>query len=83
MPWKETEVMKLREEFVLKALGNVMSFADLCAEYAVSRKTGYKWMERLNKAVLELCITNREDPRVVLMRLMSLLFANCSGLKNP
>jgi len=52
MPWKETEVMKLREEFVLKALGNVMSFTDLCSEYAVSRKTGYKWLERFRQGGL-------------------------------
>jgi putative transposase len=52
MPWKEIEVVKLREEFVLKALGNVMSFTDLCTEYAVSRKTGYKWIERFKQGGL-------------------------------
>jgi transposase InsO family protein len=46
MPWKEIEVVRLREEFVLKALGNSMSFTDLCSEYSISRKTGYKWLER-------------------------------------
>jgi len=52
MPWKETEVMRLREEFVLKALGDVMSFTDLCNEYNVSRKTGYKWLERFRQGGL-------------------------------
>ena len=52
MPWKEIEVVRLREEFVLKALGNVMSFTDLCAEYGVSRKTGYKWIARFKQGGL-------------------------------
>jgi len=46
MPWKETDVMRLREEFVLRTLSGGESFTDLCAEYGISRKTGYKWKER-------------------------------------
>lgn len=38
--------MKLREEFVLRALGKVQPFAEVCREFQVSRKTGYKWLER-------------------------------------
>jgi putative transposase len=46
MPWKETDVVNLRTEFVLKALGGKVSFEELCREYGISRKTGYKWKER-------------------------------------
>jgi transposase InsO family protein len=49
MPWKEKEVVTLREEFVLKALGGSMSFSDLCKEYNISRKTGYKWLGRFRE----------------------------------
>jgi putative transposase len=46
MPWKETEVVNLRSEFVLQVLGGKVPFEELCREYGISRKTGYKWKER-------------------------------------
>ena len=46
MPWKETTVVSIREEFVLKALEPRTNLAELCREFGVSRKTGYKWLER-------------------------------------
>ena len=45
VPW-ETQIVKLREEFVLRALEQDANVAALCREFAVSRKTGYKWLER-------------------------------------
>jgi len=41
--------MKLREEFVLKALEPNANVAELCREYRISRKTGYKWLDRFRK----------------------------------
>ena len=38
--------MEQRTEFALKAMGTV-NFAELCREYGISTKTGYKWKERL------------------------------------
>jgi transposase InsO family protein len=46
MPWTETDVMDQRTEFVLRVLRNVERFGDVCKEYGISRKTGYKWKER-------------------------------------
>lgn len=46
MPWMETDVVDQRTEFVLRALRQVEPFGDLCREFGVSRKTGYKWKER-------------------------------------
>jgi putative transposase len=45
MPWKKSDPMDQRIEFCLKALrsGN---FRELCREYGISAKTGYKWRER-------------------------------------
>ncbi len=55
MPWRERSVMDQREEFVLRALSEEMSFTQLCDEYGISRKTGYKWKERfLNQGKPEL-----------------------------
>ena len=46
MPWKETNVMNLRMLFVSEARLALMPFSDLCRKFAISRKTGYKWLDR-------------------------------------
>ena len=46
MPWKDRTIVSIREEFVLKALEPRTNLAALCREFGVSRKTGYKWVER-------------------------------------
>jgi transposase InsO family protein len=45
MPWKKVEPMNQKKEFVLKAL-RTNNFRQLCEEYEISAKTGYKWRER-------------------------------------
>lgn len=46
MPWKDLKAMDLRREFALKAL-HASNFRELCQEYGISPKTGYKWRDRL------------------------------------
>ena len=46
MPWPTQDVNTIRREFVTKVLMKTVSFAALCREYGISRKTGYKWRER-------------------------------------
>jgi transposase InsO family protein len=46
MPWKELSTMNLKYEFVMKSLEYPCNFTELCAEYGISTKTGYKWKER-------------------------------------
>ena len=45
MPWKQIEPMKQRMEFVLRAVKSA-NFQELCQEFGISPKTGYKWKER-------------------------------------
>ena len=45
MPWKETRKMDQRIEFAMKAL-KCSNFRELCREYGISAKTGYKWRDR-------------------------------------
>jgi putative transposase len=45
MPWRKSESMEQRIEFVLKAM-QPLNFRALCQEYGVSTKTGYKRKER-------------------------------------
>jgi transposase InsO family protein len=46
MPWKELNAMDLRYEFSIRALHEQTPFTELCREYGISRKTGYKWKRR-------------------------------------
>ncbi|MCK3777604.1 IS481 family transposase [Ensifer sesbaniae] len=57
MPWKETSVMEERLRFVARLLeGEGMS--DVCREFGISRKTGYKIFNRYKDDGLE-ALTNR------------------------
>ena len=49
MPWNEVNTVDLRREFVAMAQHKSLSFSDLCARYNISRKTGYKWLNRYSK----------------------------------
>jgi transposase InsO family protein len=46
MPWTETCVMEERVKFIMDVLDGTYCMSDLCSYYGVSRKTGYKWLER-------------------------------------
>jgi putative transposase len=46
MPWEETCIMDERMAFIVDWQRNEMGLAALCRFYGVSRKTGYKWIER-------------------------------------
>ena len=48
MPWKDKTVESLRREFV-EAARATKNFSSLCREFGISRKTGYKWVERHNQ----------------------------------
>ena len=51
MPWKDKTVEELRKEFV-EAAKTSKNFSSLCREFGISRKTGYKWVERNNQSIL-------------------------------
>lgn len=46
MPFEETRVMDQRQRFVQDAHCTLLSFSELCRRYGISRKSGYKWVER-------------------------------------
>jgi transposase InsO family protein len=52
MPWKESSVMDERIRFVIR-LQDGESMASLCREFGISRKTGYKILERYEECGLE------------------------------
>jgi putative transposase len=59
MPWKEQDVVSLRTEFVRRSIEPGVVFRELCAEYGVSAKTGYKWQRRF----LEQGLSGLKDQR--------------------
>lgn len=53
MPWKEYGVVEQRYEFVIRCLSKQESFTELCSEYGITPKTGYKWKSRFLKEGLD------------------------------
>ena len=49
MPWSEVSRMDARAEFVCLAGADGSNVAALCRRFAISRKTGYKWLGRAAK----------------------------------
>src|SRR5437588_330770 len=46
LAWQTTTPMSQRLEFAILATQSPVAFKELCRRYGVSRKTGYKWLER-------------------------------------
>lgn len=49
MPWQEVSALTLKYEFVIFAQQEGCNFSQLCKSHSISRKTGYKLLERFNK----------------------------------
>ena len=50
MPWKEATAMSLRVEFVQLAMKDGANISQLCRDFSISRKTGYKWLMRFQES---------------------------------
>lgn len=46
MPWTDTDPMTERHKFILTHEEGLFSMTELCQRFGISRKTGYKWLER-------------------------------------
>jgi putative transposase len=46
MPWREASPMDQRTQFIADHLRHAWSITELCELYEISRKTGYKWIDR-------------------------------------
>lgn len=49
MPWSIHNAMTQRMKFVLEWLDGLESKAELCRRYGISRRIGYKWVERFRR----------------------------------
>jgi transposase InsO family protein len=46
MPWKQSSIVDQRKKFVEEYEGGLVTMAELCRMYEISRETGYKWVKR-------------------------------------
>jgi putative transposase len=74
MPWKEVSPMNEKVRFIADFSKKRFSFSELCDHYDISRKTGYKWIERYeedgpgaleDKPRIPHHFPNETDPRIV------------------
>ncbi len=49
MPWRTTDLVKIRDEFVQQALKGRYPISVLCNAYGISEKTGHKWLNRFKE----------------------------------
>lgn len=52
MPWKETSLVEERKKFIEDWLTSHTEVSGLCRVYGISRKSGYKWIDRFKMAGL-------------------------------
>lgn len=62
MSWKNIDLEHIRMEFVMLAKEEGMNRSELCRQFHVSRKTGYKWLNRYLKAGLSGLIEQSKRP---------------------
>ena len=66
MPWKETNAVDQRRMFIEEWLKRKDNFNELCEAYGISRKTGYKWIQRFHDGgIANLLDRSRRPHRVV------------------
>lgn len=49
MPWTEVKPMQQKVLFIADYLRELASLSELCRQYGISRKTGYKWIQRFDE----------------------------------
>lgn len=64
MPWEEVTTMSLRLEFVRLALHEDANMSDLCQRFGISRKTGYKWLDRYQQHGKEALMDQSRRPQI-------------------
>ena len=51
MPWTEETVDQQRTNFIVMVNEAGCNFSALCREFGITRKTGYKWLERYREGI--------------------------------
>lgn len=79
MPWKDVKPMDEKVLFLADYLRQVSSFSQLCERYGISRKTGYKLVERYGQGGVEALVersrkrhTQSETPYAIKQAILQL-----------
>lgn len=67
MPWECTTMANKRKEFITAFLDGV-SMTALCNQYKISRKTGYKWVNRWKEMGADVDFSDRSRARINIER---------------
>ena len=70
MPWSQTSAMDEKVRFISDYQRELLSLSELCDRYGISRKTGYKWIDRYETEGPRACGTCPGAPTGVLIRLL-------------
>lgn len=62
MPWKDVRPMDQKILFISDYLRQSASLSDLCRRYGISRKTGYKWLDRYTRQGAEGLLERSRTP---------------------
>ena len=69
MPWQELSPVNLRMHFVTEWQRGCWTMTELCADYQISRKTGYKWIDRFEASGPGAgCAISRDGPIIARTR---------------
>ena len=68
MPWRTDTPMDQKERFVSVALSDHLTMSELCEQFGIARKTGYKWMARYRREGLKGLSERSRAPRDVSCR---------------
>jgi transposase InsO family protein len=65
VPWKEQRAVDQRFQFVMAHLQGTSTMTELCQQFQVSRKTGYKWVQRFLDGGMPNLVDQATIPRSV------------------
>ena len=65
MPWKDTNIMEQRIQFIRDWLRRTHTVSDLSALYEISRKSAYKWIDRYQKEGPDWVLNRSHEARVI------------------
>ena len=81
MAWRTVDVDEQRVRFVIAASGREKSFRELCAEFAISRPTGYEWLRRYQAAGIAGVVEHSRRPQQSPRQTAAELEARVVGLR--
>ena len=64
MPWSRLSPMDQKTQFIADYLRRSLSVTELCEHYGISRKSGYKWIERYEHGGLASLAERSRRPHV-------------------